>query len=142
MQEIYIPLMLNPGFGPPRSVHRVVTDLKNHNNCRERVKQVLLQKRAARPFIFPANGPSWVLKPGSKTLVLFLTRFLAAALSSQRFFYSLSLAGLQVKRVTLYFFNYVLSLYLPLEPSQRIFEGFTLLKSNFRQRTTPPTRLN
>jgi len=112
--------------------------IENHNNCRERVKQVLLQKRAARPFIFPANGPSWVLKPGSKTLVLFLTRFLAATLSSQRFFYSLSLAGLQVKRVTLYFFNNVLSLYLPFEPSQRVFEGFTLLKSNFRQRTTPP----
>jgi hypothetical protein len=40
--------------------------------------------------------------------------------------------------VTLYFFNNILGLYLPLEPPQRIFEGFTLLKSNFRQRTTPP----
>jgi hypothetical protein len=29
-------------------------------------------------------------------------------------------------------------LYLPLKPPQRVFEGFTLLKSNFRQRTTPP----
>jgi hypothetical protein len=29
-------------------------------------------------------------------------------------------------------------LHLPLEPPQRVFEGFTLLKSNFRQRTTPP----
>jgi hypothetical protein len=29
-------------------------------------------------------------------------------------------------------------LYLPLEPSQSVFEGFTLLKSNFRQPTTPP----
>ena len=72
-------------------------------------------------------------------LVLFLACFLAAALASQRFFYSLPLAGLQVKRVTLYFLNNVLGLYLPLEPPQRVFEGFTLLKSNFRQRTTPPT---
>jgi hypothetical protein len=29
-------------------------------------------------------------------------------------------------------------LYLPLEPPQSVFEGFPLLKSNFRQRTTPP----
>jgi hypothetical protein len=29
-------------------------------------------------------------------------------------------------------------LYLPLKPPQRVFEGFTLLQSNFRQRTTPP----
>ena len=72
------------------------------------------------------------------SLVLFLTCFLAAALSSQRFFYSLSLAGLQVKRVTLYFLDNVLGLYLPLEPPKRVFEGFPLLKSNFRQRTTPP----
>src|SRR6266436_9905534 len=77
-----------------------------------------------------ANGPC--------SLVLFLACFLAAALASQRFFYSLSLAGLQVKRMTLYFFNDVFSLYLSLKPPKRVFEGFTLLKSNFRQRTTPP----
>ena len=70
--------------------------------------------------------------------VLFLARFLAAALASQRFFYPLPLAGLQVERVTFYFLDNVLGLYLPLEPPQRVFEGFTLLKSNFRQRTTPP----
>jgi hypothetical protein len=29
-------------------------------------------------------------------------------------------------------------LYLTLEPPKRVFEGFTLLKSNFCQRTTPP----
>ena len=70
--------------------------------------------------------------------VLLLACFLAAALASQCFFYSFPLAGLQVKRVTLYFLDNVLGLYLPLEPPQRVFEGFTLLKSNFRQRTTPP----
>jgi hypothetical protein len=82
------------------------------------------------------NGPSTANGPFS--LVLFLTGFLAAALASQRFLYSLPLAGLQVKRVTLYFLNNVLGLHLPLEPPQRVFEGFTLLKSNFGQRTTPP----
>jgi hypothetical protein len=30
-------------------------------------------------------------------------------------------------------------LYLSLKPPKCVFEGFTLLKSNFRQRTTPPT---
>ncbi len=40
--------------------------------------------------------------------------------------------------MTLYFLDNVLGLYLPLEPPKRVFEGFTLLKSNFRQRTTPP----
>jgi hypothetical protein len=29
-------------------------------------------------------------------------------------------------------------LYLPLEPPKGVLEGFSLLKSNFRQRTTPP----
>jgi hypothetical protein len=71
-------------------------------------------------------------------LVLFLACFLAAALAGERFFYALSLARLQVKRVTFHFLNNVLCLYLSLEPSQSIFEGFTLLKSNFCQRTTPP----
>ena len=43
--------------------------------------------------------------------------------------------------MTFYFLDNVLSLYLSLKPPKRVFEGFTLLKSNFRQRTTPPTRL-
>jgi len=137
--------MLTPGFGPPYGVHRMVTDLliliyrfkttagetrifaSNHfglNYFRMRVSSA--KNGPSRP----ANGPS--------SLVLFLACFLAAALASQRFFYSLPLAGLQVKRVTLYFLNDVLGLHLPLEPPQRVFEGFTLLKSNFRQRTTPP----
>ncbi len=88
-------------------------------------------------FLSVRNGPS-----GQRTArfssVLFLACFLAAALASQCFFYPLPLAGLQVKRVTLYFLDNVLGLHLPLEPPKRVFEGFTLLKSNFRQRPTPP----
>jgi hypothetical protein len=87
------------------------------------------------------NGPS-EQRTARLFLVLFLACFLAAALASQRFFDSLSLARLQVKGVTFYFLDNVLSLHLPLEPPQRVFEGFTLLKSNFRQKTTPPTRPN
>ena len=70
--------------------------------------------------------------------ILFFACFFAAALASQCFLNSLSLAGLQVKRVTLYFLDDVLGLYLPLEPPKGVLEGFSLLKSNFRQRTTPP----
>jgi len=77
-----------------------------------------------------ANGPF--------SSVLFLARFLAAAFASQRFFDSLPLAGFQVKGVTLYFLDDVLGLHLPFKPPQRVLEGFTLLKSNLRQRTTPP----
>jgi hypothetical protein len=40
--------------------------------------------------------------------------------------------------VTFYFFDDVLGLYFSFETPQCVFEGFTLLKSNFRQRTTPP----
>jgi hypothetical protein len=83
------------------------------------------------------NGPSNSERPVF-SLILFLARFLSTALAGQRFFYSLPLAGFQVKRVTLYFFNDVLGLYLTLESPQRVFEGLTLLKSNFCQLTTPP----
>jgi hypothetical protein len=92
----------------------------------------------ARTFLFATrNGPLFTNGPFS-WLVLFFTCFLAAALASERFFDSLPLAGLQVKRVTFYFLNDVLGLYLSFEPPKRVFEGFSLLKSNFRQRTTPP----
>ena len=82
-----------------------------------------------------ASGPFFSLK---SVLVLFFACLLTAALASQRFFYTLSLARLQVKRVTLYFFDNVLSLYLSLKSPERVFEGFPLLKSNLSQRTTPP----
>jgi hypothetical protein len=70
--------------------------------------------------------------------ILFFACFFAAALARQSFLNALSLAGLQVKRVTLYFLDNVLGLYLPLEPPKGVLEGFSLLKSNFCQQTTPP----
>src|SRR5579872_3985076 len=53
-------------------------------------------------------------------LVLFLTRLLAIALAGQGFFYTLLFAGLQVKGVTLHFFNDVFLLHLALEAAERI----------------------
>lgn len=40
--------------------------------------------------------------------------------------------------MTFYFFDDVFSLYLSFKPAKCVFEGFSLLKSNFCQRTTPP----
>ncbi len=91
------------------------------------------------------TGRSTPESTGFSSLLL-LACFLAAAFASQCFLDSLSLAGLQVKRVTLDFLDDVLGLYLTLEPPKRVFKGFTLLKSNFRQRTanplSVPTRLD
>lgn len=71
-------------------------------------------------------------------LVLLFTRLLPTALASQCFFHTLLLAGLQIKRVPLHFFNYVFLLHLTLEATKRIFEGFSLLKSNFCQTDYTP----
>ena len=71
-------------------------------------------------------------------LILLLARLLSTALASERFFDSLLLAGLQVKGVTFHFLDDVFLLYLPLKPAKCIFEGFTLLKSDFRQTTDTP----
>ncbi len=75
---------------------------------------------------------------GPVALVLLFASFFTAALARQRFFYAFSLTGLQIERVTFYFLDYVLGLYLPLEPAKCVFEGFSLLKSNFSQRDYTP----
>lgn len=59
--------------------------------------------------------------------VLLFASFFAAALARKRFFYAFSFTGLQVERVTFYFLDDVLGLYLPLKPAKRVFEGFSLL---------------
>jgi hypothetical protein len=76
-------------------------------------------------------------------LVLFLSCFLAAPFTRERFFHSLLLARLQVRGVTLHFLNDVLLLYLPLEAAKRIFNRFAFLNSNLCQKYyTPPARPN
>ena len=67
-------------------------------------------------------------------LVLLFPNLLAIALASQRFFYALFLAWLQIKGVALDFFDDVFSLYFALETAQGILERFTLLNSNLCQR--------
>ena len=81
-------------------------------------------------------------RPGSErpfiALVLFLACLLASSLASQRSFYTLLLAGLQVKGVALDLLDNVFLLHLTLEATKSVLEGLTLLKSNFCQTYTPP----
>lgn len=71
-------------------------------------------------------------------LILLFARFFAAALARQRFFDPLLFTGLQVKRVTLYFLDGVLLLYLTLEAAKRILQGLALLNSDFSQTCCTP----
>ena len=73
-------------------------------------------------------------------LILFFTCFLPAALARERFLHALLLTGFQIKGVPLDLLDDVFLLHLPLEPAQSILEGFTLLKSDFRQELHPQTR--
>ena len=100
---------LYPGFGPP--ARGSVRDTASEKTMPEwmRGDQRLL-KAGATCSLWP---------PGLS--VLLLACLLACALARQRFLYPLFLAGFQVKRVTLYFLNNVLLLYLPLEATQGIF---------------------
>jgi hypothetical protein len=123
-----------------------------YNRERQKKRPVTFSEQKAYRYgrISGESGPSaqWgkrtvrVNERPAFVLVLFLACFPAAAFARQCFLYALSFAGFQVKRVTLHFLDDVLSLYLSLKPSQRVFEGLSLLQSNFRQRTTPPHSSN
>ena len=76
-----------------------------------------------------------MVRPGS---LLFFASLFPAAFASERFFHSLLLARLQVKGMTFHFLDNVFLLYLPLETTQGVLEGFALLNSDFSQRPTPP----
>jgi len=71
-------------------------------------------------------------------LVLFFPCFFAAALTRQRFLDTFLFARLQVKGVTLNLLDDVFLLHFTLEAAKSIFEGFSLLDSDFRQTATPP----
>ena len=119
------PLVLTCGLGPPCDVHRM-------DHCSNAPPD-----NVDGTFVCE-EGPPPHETARSCSLVLFLASFFAASLARQRFFYSLSFAGLQVERVSFYFFNDVLGLYLPLETAKRVFKRFTFLKSNFCQRNCTP----
>ena len=71
-------------------------------------------------------------------LVLFFACLFSSALPSQRSFYTLFFAGLQVEGVSLDLLDNVFLLHLALEAAQSILEGFALLKPYFCQIYTPP----
>ena len=61
-----------------------------------------------------------------------------AAFACECFFDTLLFAGRQVKGVALNLLNDIFLLHLAMETTQLVLEGITLLKSDFRQLTTPP----
>jgi hypothetical protein len=71
-------------------------------------------------------------------LVLLFANLLASALASESRFYALFLARFQVKGVALDLLDNVFLLHFALKAAQSVFEGLTLLQSNFRQTDTPP----
>src|ERR1700688_618524 len=95
-------------------------------------------------------GPAEQGRPGKGTtlyclvlllelrLILLFANFLTSALASERGFHSFFLTWFQVKGVAFNLFNNVFLLHFALEAAQSVFEGFTLLQSNFRQTHTPP----
>jgi hypothetical protein len=70
--------------------------------------------------------------------VLLLPSFFATSFPCQGFLDTFFFAGLQVKGVALNLLNDVFLLHLALETSQRVFEGLTLLNSDFRQTNYTP----
>ena len=66
-------------------------------------------------------------------LVLFLADLLAITFASERFFYALLLAWLQIERVAFDFLDNVFGLHLALKAPQGILKGFAFLYSNLCQ---------
>jgi hypothetical protein len=64
--------------------------------------------------------------------------FFAATFAGQRLLNSLLLAWLQVKGVTLHFFNGVFLQYLAFKPAKSVFERLAFLQSNFCQLNYTP----
>ena len=62
----------------------------------------------------------------------------AITLPRQSLLHALLFPGFQVEGVLLDLFNDVFLLHLPLETPQGVFQGFTVLKANFRQIYSPP----
>ena len=88
------------------------------------------------PVFLPDSGGS-ILVVG---LFGFAPGLFAIAFPRQSLLYAVLFPGLQIEGVLLDLFNDVFLLHLPLESPQGVFQGFTLLKANFRQLTSPPIR--
>src|ERR1700691_6231930 len=85
-----------------------------------------------RPFTAP------VLLLETARSILLLANFLASPLTSECSFHAFFFTRLQVKGVALDLFDNVFLLHFAFEAAQSVFEGFTLLQSNFCQTDTPP----
>ena len=84
------------------------------------------------------DGPLLLVKLLESVSILLFTNFFTSPFASQRSFHAFFLARLEIKGVAFHFFNNVFLLHFALEATQSVFEGFTLLQSNFRQTNTPP----
>src|SRR5580704_8287487 len=121
------PLKRRPGIFTPDSAHHV------------RFRQGLLHSaNSVRTGLRLTRKWATTWRGSPLNLVLFFSRFLAAALARQSFFYALLLARLQVKGVTLDLLDNVFLLHFALEATQRIFEGLALLQSYFCQLNYTP----
>jgi len=98
------------------------------------------QSRPGRGRPFTAYNRSLRCSCFKTTSILLFANLLASALTSERGFHAFLLTRLKVKGVALDLFNNIFLLHLALETAQGVFEGFTLLQSNFRQTDTPPDR--
>jgi hypothetical protein len=64
---------------------------------------------------------------------------LTASLASERLLYTLLLTGFQVKRMLLHFLDNVFGLNSPLEAAQGVFQGLSILETNFCQSNYTPS---
>jgi len=83
------------------------------------------------------HGASRGSAPSGWNSIGFFTNLLSGTLSRQGLLYSTLCARLQVKGVTLHFFNDVFGLHLALKPPQGILDRLAFLQSNFCQLITP-----
>jgi hypothetical protein len=135
-----------PGLGPPRTwngawiqhSHRMPNEMmcvENDPSC----NSIWWGPDGAET---PREGGVSLL-PQSKLLktarsIRFFANLFTSALASQRGFYSFFFTRFQVKGVAFNLFDNVFLLHFAFEAAQSVFEGFTLLQSNFRQTDTPP----
>ena len=77
--------------------------------------------------------------PGSITdLIVLVASLLPGPFASQGFFHSPLFSRFQVVRVFLDFLDNIFRLNFALEATKRVFEGFSLLKSYFSQKSNTP----
>jgi hypothetical protein len=100
-----------------------------HENLRDLDKNNFLLRKQNRP---PPGGD------GPYELVLLFTSLLTAPFTRQSFFHALLLAWFEVKGMSFDFLDDVFLLYLPLKAAQGVFEGLSLLQSDFCQLNYTP----